>query len=151
MSKQRSKKIVAFGYVFDSKVEFERYVFLQDCQSEGLIHSLQVHPTFELVPRVLLLANAYQKKSTQQAITYTPDFAYIANGIHIYEDTKGAYGYSKKNVANKKAGKPIVTEAATLRHKLFKHKLASGGKPFHFRLVTNSTEAIIYSTGSKAA
>jgi hypothetical protein len=142
-SKQRGNKVVAFGHVFDSKIEYERFLFLRDCEAEGLITNLQVHPTFSLAPKVTLPANAYRpKKSVQGAITYTPDFAYVAGGVAVYEDTKGAYGNSKKNIANKKAGKPIVTEAARLRHKLFIAKLASEGSNFHFDLVTVATKHI---------
>jgi hypothetical protein len=151
-SKQRGNKVVAFGHVFDSKIEYERFLFLRDCEAEGLISSLQVHPTFTLAPKVTLPANAYRpKKSVQGAITYTPDFAYVAGGIQVYEDTKGAYGNSEKNKRNKKAGKPIVTEAARLRHKLFIAYLASTGKDFHFRLVTSPTLETIYVEKRKAA
>jgi hypothetical protein len=151
-SKQHGNKVVAFGHVFDSKIEYERFVFLRDCETEGLISSLQVHPIFVLAPKVSLPANAYRpKKSVQGAITYTPDFAYIAGGVAVYEDTKGAYGNSKKNIANKKAGKPIVTEAARLRHKLFIAQLASTGKDFHFRLVTSPTLETIYVEKRNAA
>ena len=140
-AKQRGNKIKAFGQIFDSKIEYERFLFLADCQREGLITGLQAHPSYTLAPSVKLPASFLPKK-TQGAITYTPDFVYKANGIWVYEDTKGAYGNSKKNQANGKAGKPIVTEAARLRHKLFIAKLASEGSNFHFQLVTAATKPI---------
>jgi hypothetical protein len=140
-SKQRGKKIDYDGHTFDSKIEFERYLHLKECLNAGTITHLRVHPCFEIAPAVKLPISFLPKK-TQGAITYTPDFSYMLNDMEIYEDTKGAYGNSKKNVANGKAGKPIVTEAARLRHKLFIAKLAAQVKDFHFRLVTVATEAV---------
>lgn len=139
--KLRKNQIPYDGFLFDSKIEYQRYLFLLDCQQHGRISGLQVHPTYTLAKPVKLPASFLPSK-TQGAITYTPDFVYRVGGLTIYEDTKGAYGYSKKNVANKKAGKPIVTEAARLRHKLFIAKLATEGSNFHFDLVTVATKAV---------
>lgn len=140
-SKQRGKKISYDGFTFDSTPEFNRYLHLKDYQQNGLITGLIVHPKYTLAPSVKLPPSFLPQK-TQAAITYTPDFAYSVGSLTVYEDVKAAYGNSKKNIANKKAGKPIVTEAAHLRHKLFIAKLASEGSNFHFQLVTVETKQI---------
>lgn len=140
-SKQRGKKVSYDGFTFDSTLEYSRYLVLKAHWNSGAITGLQVHPSFTLAPSVKL-PPCFLPSKTQAAITYTPDFAYSVGSLTVYEDVKAAYGNSKKNIATKKAGKPIVTEAARLRHKLFIAKLASEGSNFHFQLVTVATKQI---------
>jgi len=65
-SKYGNKKVVDFGYTFDSQVEFIRFCELKCLERAGEIFELEVHPKFTLVP----------KTKTRKSVTYTADFRY---------------------------------------------------------------------------
>jgi hypothetical protein len=123
MSRQASRKVTVLGVPFDSTIEGKRYKFLVDCQLQGKIQKLEArkeHLQVYLHPGVSLPANALRPEIEKiRPITYTPDFLYLLNGVWIAEDVKGKYGKSKRNMKLKRVGKPIVTEEAHLRHKLY--------------------------------
>jgi len=56
-----------------------------------------------------LSENLLRPAKKAQAITYTPDFSYIYQGVLVVEDVKGAT----------KKGEPIIYPEAKLRHRLF--------------------------------
>lgn len=83
-SKYHNKKITFRGITFDSKKEFEYYLFLYDRQRKGGIKDLRLQVPFELQP-----AFEFGGKKIR-AIKYIADFTYVdkAGRLHIV-DTKG--------------------------------------------------------------
>lgn len=71
------------GYNFDSQAEANRFAELQLLQRAGEIHSLAVHPTYQLQEPF-----RHQGKAIE-AITYEGDFEYTENGQIVCEDVKG--------------------------------------------------------------
>jgi hypothetical protein len=126
MPKQSRTKVIRFGLPFDSKVEAERYEYLLKAQAKGLISELEARKEcLEIVlqPSTKLAKNLLRPKGgTIRAITYTPDFRYVLNGVQVIEDMKGAYGNSRQNRKLNRVGKPIVADDARLRHKLMQAK-----------------------------
>lgn len=95
--KYNNKKVEADGFVFDSTKEFNRYYELKLLQRAGRIRGLEVHPKFELQPK-------FKDKSgvSHRAITYSGDFSYIENGVHIVEDVKSAMTRELRHYRDKK-------------------------------------------------
>ena len=113
---------------FDSKMEYERYLYLLSCQSDGTIAALVPHPgPIEILKRVKLPKNALRKKTRyKQRRVYTPDFHYVYQGVTVYEDFKGFRS----------------TAGASLQHSLLIAMLLDeGAKPedFHFKVVRDIT------------
>ncbi|NCD11027.1 MAG: DUF1064 domain-containing protein [Epsilonproteobacteria bacterium] len=81
--KYGNKKVEADGFVFDSTKEFNRYYELKLLQRAGRIRKLEVHPKFELQPKFIDKSGV-----AHRAITYSGDFAYIENDLHVVEDVK---------------------------------------------------------------
>jgi hypothetical protein len=77
-SKYNNTKIKEFGFVFDSKNEYNRYCFLLKMERAGLISSLRYH---QKTDEILL------QKHPQ--IKYIPDFCYTENDFFVIEDFKG--------------------------------------------------------------
>lgn len=104
------------GLLFDSKVEALRYGYLKDMQDIGLIRHLRIQPKSVIRAQVFIGNTRYYKKATLQQETYTPDYAYIFDGMFVIEDVKGA-----------KKGKPYSKPAANRSHKhlmyRYRHKL----------------------------
>lgn len=71
------------GIRFDSKAEARRYGELKLMERAGEIHSLIVHPQYELLPAV--------RDKKLKRILYEADFMYIeeATGTMVLEDVKG--------------------------------------------------------------
>lgn len=65
--------------VFHSKKEFERYLFLQNNEKQGIIKDLERQIEYELLP-----ACQYFK-----AVKYIADFRYKWNNETVIEDVKG--------------------------------------------------------------
>jgi hypothetical protein len=84
-NKFNAKKIEFRGMIFDSKKELERFLFLKDRESKGIIEALERQIEFELIPE-----NKYYK-----AVRYIADFRYIwklsdgSKGLEYIEDVKG--------------------------------------------------------------
>lgn len=114
---------------FDSTGEYNRYMYLVACETEGDISDLQPHPdTIEISPRLTLPKNTIRPNDRfKQRRVYTPDFRYVCNGIIVWEDYKGYKANAYDN----------------LRHALFiRHLIDTGHDPttFHFKVVTNECE-----------
>lgn len=91
-----NKKIEnAFG-VFDSSLEYKRYLVLKDEERSGNICGLQRQVEFELIP------NQYRKRLKQlktkvkeeeylaeRKVSYFADFVYYKGNEKVVEDTKG--------------------------------------------------------------
>lgn len=109
--RQSSSKVVLFGITFDSKAEGDRYLELRAMQEAGAIAGLTVHPKYTLQP-----AFTMDNGERVRAITYTPDFEYIQNGVRVVEDVKAW-------MTDKRTGKrrPLVQEDCELKIKMLKY------------------------------
>ena len=83
-TKYRAVPTTIDGIRFDSRTEAARYGELCILQRAGEIQGLEVHPRFELVPKVTL-----KDGRRCRAISYVADFAYQEKGRRIVEDVKG--------------------------------------------------------------
>lgn len=87
--------VEADGLKFDSKKEYQRYVFLKNAEDNGLITDLRTQVKFELIPAVteeyvehLKTKDKIKTRTLQLAITWTADFVYLKNGEEVIEDVK---------------------------------------------------------------
>lgn len=123
MPRQGSRKVrkVRIGeYVFDSKLEAQRYMFLLSLLQEGVIQQLIPHPEFIIQHGTILSTNALHPKKRKRAnLTYTADFEYIYKGLTIIEDVKGAYTNTRKG---HKKGDPLVSPASKLRMNIIQRR-----------------------------
>jgi len=104
------------GIIFDSKLEFERYVFLKDQQKVGMIRHLKVHTKhrLELNDRPLLIRSHGYPNGRRS--TWTDDFSYevreeSGTWSKIIEDVKGRDTYQerfKRGVFEMLTGQQIV-------------------------------------------
>lgn len=83
------------GLKFDSKKEYQRYLFLKDAEDKGLITDLRTQVKFELIPAVteeyvehLKTKDKIKTRTLQLAITWTADFVYCKDGEEVVEDVK---------------------------------------------------------------
>jgi hypothetical protein len=88
-------KVEVDGLKFDSKKEYERYLFLKEAEKNGLITDLQTQVKFELIPSVteeyivhLKTKDKIKTRTLQLAITYTADACYYKDGEYVVEDCK---------------------------------------------------------------
>jgi hypothetical protein len=114
--------LVVDGIKFHSQKEVTRYRGLKLLQRNGSITDLVAQgPKIILQPRFKLAGK------TIRAITYTPDFSYIENGIQIIEDVKAV---------NKKTG--VVIQTPKFRDKwkrlLFNHREEIEAGTIEFRI-----------------
>ena len=100
----------AFG-VFDSELEWSRYLFLSNQQKEGEISGLRRQVEYLLIPaqygteiRHLKTKDKEVRVLLERPCSYIADFVYERNGKTIVEDCKGA--------------KAIITETAKIKKKL---------------------------------
>ena len=85
MSKYHARKKTLDGFTFDSLAESRKYEELLLLQGAGQIHSLEVHPVYELIPA--FCHNGKKERRT----TYESDFRYYdeALGVTVTLDVKG--------------------------------------------------------------
>lgn len=70
---------------FDSKNEFNRFLYLKDLENKGIIKDLK-----RQVPYILIPAQKKNGKVLYRECSYISDFEYtLQNGEHIVEDVKG--------------------------------------------------------------
>ena len=108
--RQSSRKCEAFGITFDSQMERDRYLELRAMQERGEITALEPHPKYILQP-----AFTMDNGEKVRAITYTPDFDYIQNGVRVVEDVK-AWRLDKRTGRRR----PLVQEDCELKIKMLK-------------------------------
>lgn len=102
--KYHNTKTVLDGIKFDSKLEAERYAQLKILERAGVIRSLELQPSFELLP-------SFRKNGkTWRKTVYKADFRYILceDDITIIEDVKGSIA--------------VITDVFRLKQKLFEYK-----------------------------
>ena len=91
-----SKKIKNEYGVFDSKAEYDRFLYLTYLQSIGEIHDLKRQVEFEIIPKLVKYEEVKLKTKTksvprveERAAHYTCDFTYIEkDGKYIIEEQK---------------------------------------------------------------
>ena len=108
-NKYHNSKVEYDGYVFDSKREMQAYIRLKDIQSKGLISGLEVHPKWELQPKLtetfvkhLKTKDKVCERVVQGNITYTADFAFDWHGERVVIDVKISKSLLPKEYALKK-------------------------------------------------
>lgn len=81
-----AKKVRYDNYVFDSEMEYQRYLFLKGKEEKKEINDLKVHPMFELQKGYINFDG-----KTIKPINYEADFAYhdVGTNEYIVEDVKG--------------------------------------------------------------
>ena len=102
--KYHNTKTIADGIKFDSKLEAERYAQLKILERAGAIRSLELQPSFELLP-------SFRKNGkTWRKTVYKADFRYILceDDITIIEDVKGSIA--------------VIPDVFRLKQKLFEYK-----------------------------
>ena len=77
-SKFKAKKIKVDDMVFDSKREYQRYLYLVDLENQGKISNLQRQVKFEILP----------KQKRERAVYYIADFVFVDSGVLVVEDVK---------------------------------------------------------------
>lgn len=84
MSKYGNRKVTANGYIFDSRLEANRYAELLLLVKAGAITDLRFHPIFELQP-----AFTDTQGRKHRAINYEADAQYIEDGKKVVLEVKG--------------------------------------------------------------
>lgn len=94
--KFNNKKMETPDGTFDSKGEWERWLFLKEARNNGQISDLRRQVKFTLIPtqyRTEIVHLKTKDKEVQRVaereITYTADFVYEKNGEKVVEDYKG--------------------------------------------------------------
>lgn len=117
-NKYGNTKVRIDGMVFDSKKEYERWLFLKKKQEEGVIENLERQVSVELIPDIyedfevkMKTKTKVMRRRVQRAINYTCDFRYtkFAGETVVYEDVKAS-----PNAAS-------LDKAFILKEKLFRY------------------------------
>lgn len=94
--KFNNKKMETPEGTFDSKGEWERWLFLKEARNNGQISDLRRQVKYTLIPtqyRTEIVHLKTKDKEVQRVaereITYTADFVYEKNGEKVVEDYKG--------------------------------------------------------------
>ena len=100
------------GLKFDSKKEYERYLFLKKELEAGRISQLRTQVKYELIPKVteeyvehLKTKDKIKTRILQLPITWTADFVYDKDGEEVVEDVK--------------ASKALLSDRFVIKEKLF--------------------------------
>lgn len=97
MKKQKygNKKVIVEGEVFDSKREYDRWVYLKQLQDAHMISELERQVRFLLIPAqyepdtVGVRGAVYKGKCIERECVYIADFAYRDEyGRYVVEDVK---------------------------------------------------------------
>ena len=88
-------KVEVDGLKFDSKKEYDRYIFLKEAEEKGLISDLRTQVKYELIPAVteeyvvhLKTKDKTNTRTLQLPITWTADFVYMKDEEEVIEDVK---------------------------------------------------------------
>ena len=81
---------------FDSKAEFERFLYLKEQEDRGIISDLKCQVEFEILPKQYKVVRKelktkvkYERKFDEHAIHYTADFTYINHiGQYVISEVK---------------------------------------------------------------
>lgn len=91
-----SKKVKTTEGVFDSKAEYERYLYLKHQEDIGAISDLKCQVEFEVFPKQYRVVRKelktkikYERKFDEHPIHYTADFTYYNNiGQYVISEVK---------------------------------------------------------------
>lgn len=94
-----SKKVKNEHGNFDSKDEFDRYLYLKHMEDTGVISYLKRQVRFEIIPKLIRKEKIQLKTKVKEvdrveeiAAHYTADFCYVDNeGKYIIEELKSDY------------------------------------------------------------
>lgn len=97
--KYGAKAVVICGIRFPSKGEGDRYLYLRECEREGLISDLRLQYVIHLLPPIYepkFITRGPRKGQTvngrllYHGVDYIADFVYkMPDGRHVIEDFKG--------------------------------------------------------------
>ena len=126
-----SKKIRNQDGEFDSKAEYQRYLYLKHQQDIGVISDLQRQVPFEIIPKLIITEEVQLKtkkklvqKVAERASYYTADFCYYNHkGQYVISECKGKY---LKNL------KDYVIRRKLIRHLIKKHNDEVGHEDWIF-------------------
>lgn len=95
--KYNNSKVEIDGILFDSKLEGKVYIALKDMQANGWITNLEIHPRWELQPKLtetyvkhLKTKDKLCERTVLKPIYYTADFSFIQDGKLRVIDVKGS-------------------------------------------------------------
>lgn len=104
-SKFGNKKVTIGNETFDSKGEWQRWLFLQDAERRGEIKDLKRQVKFVLVPTTSYTETVQLKTKTKvvkrvftREVTYTADFVYMKLDKETESDYLGGIQFWKKVV-----------------------------------------------------
>ena len=91
-----SKKVRNEHGEFDSKAEYERFLYLKGQEDRGIISDLKCQVEFEVLPKQYKVVRKelktkikYERKFDEHAIHYTADFTYINHlGQYVISEVK---------------------------------------------------------------
>ncbi len=131
-----SKKIRNEHGEFDSKAEFERYLYLKHQEDIGAISYLKRQVRFEIIPKLIRKEKIQLKTKVKEvdrveenAAHYTADFCYIDhNGVYVIEELKGSY---TKNLAD------YILRRKLIKRMVFLHNEELGFVDWEFKEVVS--------------
>lgn len=90
-----SRKIKTPDGVFDSKQEYDTFLYLKHQEDIGVIANLERQKSFEIIPRLTKMVKVELKTKTkmvervdEKAANYTPDFCYWKDGKYVIHEVK---------------------------------------------------------------
>lgn len=122
---------------FDSKAEYERYLYLKHLEDIGDISYLKRQVKFEIIPKLVRKDEIQLKTKTkiverteELAAHYTADFCYLdRNGVYIIEEQKGSY---LKNLAD------YILRRKLVKRMVFLHNEEVGFVDWEFKEVVSN-------------
>ena len=95
-TKYGNKKVTFGNETFDSKGEWQRWIFLKEAERSGQISDLRRQVKFTLIPTQYKTIEVKLKTKTRieqrvatREVTYSADFVYCKDGAMVVEDFKG--------------------------------------------------------------
>lgn len=108
-AKYGNKKVVINGITFDSIKEGDIYLRLLELESRGVIRDLEIHPMWELQPKLtetyikhLKTKDKVCERTVLLPITYTADFSFWYGGEFKVVDVKSTKAMLPKDYRLKK-------------------------------------------------
>lgn len=129
-----SKKVRNEHGNFDSKDEFDRYLYLKHMEDTGVISYLKRQVRFEIIPKLIRKEKVQLKTKVKEvdrveeiAAHYTADFCYVDNeGKYIIEELKSNY---TKNLAD------YILRRKLIKRMIFLHNEEVGFVDWEFKEV----------------
>ena len=101
-NKYGNRKVETADGTFDSRGEYQRWLFLRDAERRGEIRDLKRQVTYQLVPAMHYTETVHLKTKDKQvqrvwtrAVTYTADFVYKVLGKKIPWNDPLGVGYAE--------------------------------------------------------